>query len=139
MNADGAGGSLIRTIIFRALDACVAEPNNFTDRGCRRKIYPKVRSISHFTFHGDRSLMKLYDPLRNCQTQTRPAEFPAARLVRAIEPLENSGLILGRNANAGIFYAYHNAAVAFHGGQSHLPGRSSVLEGVVEENIDHTP
>src|ERR1700688_715714 len=92
-----------------------------------RNLNSEGRSSSQFALQRDGSLVKLHDPLRNGETQARATEFTAAGLVDAIEPFKDSGLILRRNANAGIFNTQRNLIVAPFGRERDFSGRGRVL------------
>src|ERR1022692_1509019 len=109
---------------------------------CSRDIDLEHRSSPWLALHSNRSLVSLDDPMCDGQTQAGAAEFAAAGFIHTVKAFENSGLILRRDANAGVFDTDDNAALVvlvflfLQGRERYFPWGRRVLQGIVEQNID---
>jgi len=90
-------------------------------------------ALAHGALHGDVAAVRLGDPARDSQPQPRAATPSCARLVQAVEPLEDALQILGRNARPRIAHGQPRPCAVHVERELNAPARRRVGDGVVNK------
>ena len=94
------------------------------------------RPTPEFALRLDRSAMQLRDMLHDRKTESGPAQFTIARLIRAVEPLKDSRQITRGNSRAIVPHAENDVAVIVHGGKADPSATRRIFYCVIEQVVD---
>lgn len=83
--------------------------------------------------------MNICNPLGNCQTKSVTTLIAIPRALDAIEALENTLRVIGRNANAIIGNLQNNPACSRMKSNNDAASRRSVFDSVVYKYVGQAP
>ena len=95
-----------------------------------------LRALARFAFQFDRAVMILHGVLDDGQAQSRTAGGLGVALVHPVEAFEHPGLILRRNADAGVRHLYDRGFFVGVHEEMHAAAGDIVLDGIVTEVVE---
>ena len=95
-----------------------------------------LRALARFAFQFDRAVMILHGVLDDGQAQSRTAGGLGVALVHPVEAFEHPGLILRRNADAGVRHLYDRGLFVGVHEEMHTAAGDVVLDGIVAEVVE---
>src|SRR3972149_11376998 len=97
------------------------------------KLHHKRRALTRRALDGDRPSVGHSYPTADAETETRSSRRPAARLVHAIEPVEDMRQVLRRDSHTILSNPHFGLSVTYGPSDGHAASRPGGLPRVVPQ------